>query len=115
MIIKKGNSVVLTIAVRDGNKELLDNLTSATSILFMVKQNKTDPDSSAIISKSVGNGITINDPSLGYVSIVLNPTDTDQNTGDYYMALQLEWGAELHYEIDLSDETFTINQDIIRG
>ena len=115
MNIKKGNSATLTVAVRDGNKELIDNLSSATAILFMVKTSKTDPDIDAIISKSVGAGVTVDDPSTGYVKIELLPTDTDQTINSYYMALQIEWGAASHYEIDLSDETFVITQDIIRG
>ena len=51
------------------------------SIYFTVKSNMNDPDASAIISKTITSHSA---PTDGTTLITLEPTDTDQDAGNYY-------------------------------
>ena len=115
-LIKQSNTSVQDIPVYDKDGALLTNLATTASIKFQVKKNKTD--ASTKIAKTKGAGIEVNTPSAGYLRITLTSTDTAIDVGDYYMALELQWGSSEIYEviIEIDDEKtdrFRIQQDII--
>jgi hypothetical protein len=121
MKIKAANSINLLFTVQDTNGSLISNLAEATAIKFMVKVNETDADTAAKISKSLGNGVTVNEPATGNIRVALTALNTTLLAGIYYMALQIEWGAVVQEVViketfDMVVETNTINivQDIIR-
>lgn len=124
LVITKQNSVTLNALVTsDGVKLTQAQLDAATSIEFMVKVNKTDADVDAVISKSVGSGITTLpdgaaiDPNL---EIVLTRTDTDIAAATYFVGLQVIFspttGQEAVLKIDsLQFQQLQITQDVIRS
>ena len=120
MRIKKENSSTINITVNDGDGDLVTNLATADDVKFMVKKKKTDTNANAVISKNIGNGVTINDPSVGIVKVTLTSTDTNIDIGFYFMALQIEYSATDIQEINLekddcATDILEIYQDIIRG
>lgn len=117
MIVKKGNTVKLVFTIKDSNGDSVTNLATAVKVKFMVKINKTDLDSSAVISKSLGAGITVDDPTIGDISIILTDTDTNIAVDCYFFALQIEYASAI-YELDSKEDDqvtskFQIIQDII--
>lgn len=117
MIVKKGNTIKLIFAIKDSNGDPVTNLATAVKVKFMVKVNKTDLDSAAVISKSLVDGITVDDPATGDISVILTNSDTDISVGCYFFALQIEYASAI-YELDSKEDDqitskFQIIQDII--
>lgn len=114
--VKKGNTSIQDIPIyqRDGTT-LETNLATAARIEFNVCKSKKG---AAIISKTVGSGITVNTPNTGYVRVKLLPSDTSIEPGDYWMGLEVNWGADDNYECrlkvnDVETELFEIEQDVV--
>lgn len=119
MNLKKGNTKTFIFKIKDSDEYLLTHLSEAIAIKFMVKKNKDDLDVNAIISKNLTNGISINVPSTGYITVVVNSTDANVDTGKYWVGLQIEFSSTNKVEVDLKEnkqiiDTIDINQDIIR-
>ena len=120
--IKKANSANLVFTILDNSDtpQVVQNLASASEILFMMKTNKTDTDVSAVVSRSLTSlELTRNDPSVGDITVPLSITDTDQTIAKYFTALQIEFNG-VHHEVDLtvngsSIDQIEIIQDIIRS
>lgn len=112
MRLKKGNTTTLQITVTDADGNLVTNLSTATAVKFMMKKSNKDPDSEAVVSKSLADGITVDDPSTGIVSVALTSSDLDITPQPYYAALQLEFGATIN-EIDLTEDSEDIDQIVI--
>jgi len=113
-IIKKGNTVVQDIPIKDEDGNLVSNLAAATEIKFQIKALKTGV---ALVEKTVGSGIEVNTPSTGYLRLTLSATDTDQTPKIYYMGLQIRWGAEVREVIlkvgTTEVQNLEITQDIV--
>ena len=112
--VKKGNTVVQDISVKDKDGVLVSNLAAASNIKFQIKVLKTG---AALVEKSVGSGIEINTPSSGYLRLTLSAKDTNQIPDNYYIGLQITWGAEVR-EVILkvnSTEIYTVRiiQDVV--
>jgi len=116
MDVLLGNDVSIRILVKDQTRVALTTLATCTEIRFMVKTAKTDLDAAALISKVLVDGITVDIPSTGYVKVPLTAADTGAlAVGSYFMGLQLEWAGPVIQEVVMSDDTFNILQDTIRG
>jgi len=120
MRVKKENAITIKVLVKDSEGTIISDLATATFVKFMVKETKTTPNAEAIITKSIGDGLTIDDPSTGYIKVVLTSVDTNISIGYYVMAIQIEYSPTNIQEINLSEEgsttdAFEIYQDIIRG
>lgn len=121
MNLKIGNSVDLLFTAKDRDGNILQNLSAATTIKFMVKINETDADLDAKISKNLSSGVVVNTPDTGNIKVSLSSADTTLEAGIYFVALQIAWGTVIQ-ELTLKeteDEVTTINtvnfvQDIIR-
>ena len=74
-----GDDKTITVTVYD-NDDVVVDITGAT-ITWELSLNV---DSAALISKTVGSGITLSDPTNGVFTITLDPTDTDSLSGRYY-------------------------------
>jgi len=113
-IIKKGNTTVQDIPIRDEDGNLVSNLAAATEIKFQIKTLETG---SALVEKTAGSGIEVNTPSTGYLRLTLSATDTNQTPKTYYMGLQIKWGAEVREVIlkvdNVETEKLKIVQDIV--
>ena len=120
MRIKKGNTITLKITCKDSDGVLISDLATTTEVRFMLKNNKTDENASAVITKLKSLGeITVDDPTTGIVKFTLSATDTTQTPKNYYAALQLEYPTKTE-EINLKDsngdviDIIEIYQDITR-
>lgn len=112
--IKKGNTAVQDIPIRDADGALVANLAAATEIKFQIKVLETG---AALVERAVGTGIEIDTPSAGYLRLTLTAVNTDQAPKLYYMGLQIKWGAEIREVIlkidDIETEKLKIIQDIV--
>lgn len=70
----RGDSATFVLTLTDGDGDALD-LEDAT-IAFTAKREIFHDDEDAVISKSLGSGITVADPALGIAQLALSPTDT---------------------------------------
>lgn len=95
--VKKGKTSIQDIPIYDKYGVLVQNLADANTIRFQVK---TDVDvASPSISKSEGDGITVDAPASGYLQVKISPSDTASlEIGLYVMALEIDWGGDLEYE-----------------
>ena len=116
--VKKGNTAVQDILIRDKDDVTITNLATATGIKFQIKKNKTD--AVALVEKTDIVGIAVDTPMTGYLRITLLPVDTGTtlSVGDYFMALEITWSPTVIYEVnmeidDVKTESFRIRQDII--
>lgn len=118
--ITRGNKVVLKwLLTADG--ETLDNLASATKIIYAMKKSKTDdnvPAVNKIVLEQTYPGtedqIKRDDPAGGWVKVTLKPSDTDVDEDVYYHALQVEWAADDTLEFIYGDGQIRVKQDVIR-
>lgn len=122
LVLKKGNSITLDFLITSGGVRLTKSqLEGVDGIQFMVKEDPTDDDVNAIISKSILNGITIledadNAPNL---RIILLAADTDIDVGTYPVGLQINFSSTEVKEATLSTEDkcfdeISIAQDVVR-
>jgi hypothetical protein len=72
--IKKGNTAVQDIPIKDEDGILVTTFATATEIKFQIKLLETGV---ALIEKTVGAGIEINTPSTGYLRLTLSAIDTN--------------------------------------
>jgi hypothetical protein len=122
MQIKKGNQVIIDVAIKDADGELVTDLSTVLQIFYMIKAEATDPDNQALVSLSyTGGDIQIDTPDTGYVRITINPTDTVAvDAGEYYHGLQLNYSAtniqEIWFKTDqgFDSDRIKIVQDVIR-
>jgi len=119
MRLKLGNTVTLQFPVKDSTGNLIINLNTAVAVKFLIKINPTDTDLEAIISKTLGSGITVDDPSLGYIKVEIESNDfLNVSAGDYYFGLQVEFPSSKIYELDVIDNDCPSNlvsivQDVV--
>lgn len=121
MELKKGNYVKLVIGpIRDANKAIITNLATAASIRYLVKEEASDLDTAAVITKGLATGVTIDDPSQGCVSVVINAADTESlPLEEYYQGLQIEYSSTNIQEINIIENNQAINMltltpDVVR-
>lgn len=121
MNLRKGNYMKLVIGpILDYNKVVVTNLAGAPAVRFMLKKYQDDADIDAVLTKTLIIGITVNDPIIGCITIVINSADTELlPIQDYYIALQIEYSATNIQEVYIKEnkkviETISLVQDTIR-
>lgn len=112
--IKKGNTAVQDILIKDADGDTVDNLAAADEIKFQIKELETGV---ALVEKTVGAGIEVDTPSEGYLRLTLSAANTNLTPKNYKMGLQITWGAEVR-EVNIQadsveTERLTIIQDIV--
>lgn len=119
--MKIGNTFTFEVAIRDIDGNLNSTLATASAIRCMVKTAKDDADVSALISKTVGAGITADSPDTGYLSITFDGSDsTALSSGEKYISIQVEYATGVIEEIDIiynnqKTDIIKLNSDVIRG
>jgi len=107
--IYRGDTHTITVTVTNADGTAF-NLTGYTMKLT-VKTNKSDPDSSALLTKDA----TINSPAtLGKGTIALSATDTNKVAGDYWYDVQIKNANSSDVKTILLDQ-FNILQDITQS
>lgn len=94
--LNKGQTAKIESVVFTDDGLTTANLTSA-SIQFMVKKNPADPDSQAVLTKSVGSGVVITNPTAGICQTTITASDTNNLS---YLSLYFE------ILVKLSDGTY---------
>ncbi|HEV7282286.1 MAG TPA: hypothetical protein VGN57_18940 [Pirellulaceae bacterium] len=70
---------------------------------FMLKRHLLDSDEDAVVAKTLGSGITIEN---GMARVLLEPTDTAALQGSYFASLRLN--AEDGSVVDWKDEDYAV-------
>jgi len=109
MNIKRGNAFDFIFEVIDTGGNLVTDLATAIAVKFMVKKAISDSDLEAFISKTLGDGITIDLPATGYITVNLDSNDTNINAGAYYFALQIEYAVNEKKEVNIKEGDCIIN------
>lgn len=110
------DSATLVFPVKDTDGNLITNLATATAIKFMVKDSRDDLDIAALISKSLGSGVTANSPTVGYITVQLDATDTSAVVGIKYFGVQIEYSATNIKELFVKYNGQTTNQiEFVQG
>lgn len=110
-IVKKGNTAVQDVEIKDKDGNAVTNMADATDIDFQVKIAKEDETPK--IAKTKGDGITVlTGADLGKLRITLIPEDTEIDVKSYFMGLQIKWSAVLVYEVDLTIDG--VETDVLR-
>jgi len=119
--VKRGNTSIQDVAIKDSDGVLITTLAEADEIIFQVRKSFTSTP--ALIEKTLDDGIEINTPSTGYLRITLTPDDTDIEANVYCMALQIMWHpasgspsgtADLVYEVILKVDNEESNKFLVK-
>ena len=86
--IIRGDDVTIPVTFKDSDGDPI-NLTGST-VFFTVKNEKSDADDDAVISKSITSHTT---PASGITQVVLTNEDTDVDPGSYFWDLQIKDSA----------------------
>ena len=99
----------VTCVEADGTTEL--DLTGI-DLAFMVKRRRGDADDDALITATIGSGITVADPTDGTAVIELDDVDTDDlPVGLFHWELQ---ATDADGPITLASGRFRVTADLIR-
>lgn len=87
----RGDTFLIKLGLKEDGQPI--DITNST-LWFTVKDNVNDLDSQALIQKTTSDGITILNAQLGYISVRINPQDTDvldiKETKTFYWDLQYQ-------------------------
>ena len=106
-----GDDRVLEVSITDSANAAL-NITGATVTwaLSRAVADKVEPKGAAIVTKTVGSGITLTNPSGGVLQVAIAETDTDDLAGTYYHEMQLVLSGDTS---TVMYGTVTIKKDLI--
>ena len=103
--IKRGDSWSRTLYFQDGDGAPID--ITGWTVFFTVKAKIDDPDTSAIIAKTI---IIFDNPTAGEAGIALTSDNTDKPIGSYLWDLQIK--TNLGQITTVAEGILTITQDI---
>lgn len=115
-IVKKGNTSVQKILIKDKEGNVVITLGVAEYIKFQVKKTKLG---AAVIERTVaGGGIVVDPAANGFLTITLVPVNTLIEPMLYVMGLEVKWNDTNLYEVTMivngeESEEFEITQDIV--
>jgi len=101
MWIKSGNDANLPTLCKDKDNSIVTNLASANEIICQIKTSK---DANPTIEKKMTDSeILVDDPSTGYLKIIIDASDTVDLNGIFQIAVEIQWTGNKQ-EINLEDE-----------
>jgi nitrate reductase NapAB chaperone NapD len=109
----RGDTIKIVATLTEGDS--VQDLTDYDELYFTAKKTITDADDLAgTIQKTIGDGVTILDPESGRIEIVIEPSDTANNTDTvkYVCDIQGNIDSEIH---TFDDGTMTISVDVTRA
>jgi hypothetical protein len=116
----RGNKRTLQWHLTEDGEDL-DNIADATKITFAIKRTQTEDDTpgadKVILTWENGQPQTtfkLDTPESGWVTVDLTSDHMDISPGEYYIALQLEWGTSAKLEFTTAEGRVTVLQDTIR-
>jgi hypothetical protein len=81
-----GNDVTLRFTVTENDSGEALDLTGAQALIWALAKNA---NAQAIVTKTLGAGVTITDPANGVVEVVLTDDDLEPLRGTYYHEMRL--------------------------
>lgn len=89
----RGDTKIFTVNITSKETKLPTDLTGA-AIVFTVKKRREDPDIDAVISLSVGSGITVTDAAGGQFQVKIPAADTNVlEIRRYFYDIQIDLGS----------------------
>jgi hypothetical protein len=106
-----GDTRTLEITVKDEDSAVV-NISTATITWALSKQDSASvaPKGAAIVTKTVGDGVTITDGPNGRVDVAISAADTSALSGDYYHELEVTISSSVSTVLF---GTVTIKKDLI--
>lgn len=101
MWIKSGNDANLKALCKDADGNIITNLASASEIICQIKTEKNG--TAKIEKKKTDSEILVDDPSEGYLKIIIDASDTEDLADTYFIGVQIQWTGNKQ-EINLEDE-----------
>ena len=101
MWIKSGNDCNLPTLCKDKDKNIITNLADASEIICQIKKEKDDDP--IIEKKLTDSEILVDDPSEGYIKIIIDASDTEDLADTFFIGVQVQWTGNKQ-EINLEDE-----------
>tara|TARA_Y100000310_G_C20100381_1_gene542440 strand:- start:63 stop:410 length:348 start_codon:yes stop_codon:yes gene_type:complete len=83
--MRQGDDKKINVTIKDENGDVID----ITSFTATYKIATALVDGTVKVTKTVGSGITLTDPTSGVLQIVLVPADTSMLMGQHYHELEL--------------------------
>jgi hypothetical protein len=114
--LKVGNAVTLKVKVADKFDNIINDLSTAEEITFMIKTELNDDDTEAKIHKRKTEGeIIVDSPETGYLSIYIDSEDATVDYGFYYWMVEVKYSNIKKTEFPKKPEKVYFIQDGIRG
>ena len=88
----KDDTLIIETTVRNDDEEIVD-LTGAAA-QWLMKNEAEDPDGDALLTKTVGEGITIDQPTAGKLEIKIEEDEAD-TVGSFHHRLRV-WDNDGH-------------------
>lgn len=112
--LTRGDSRTLSITVLDSDGSAAD-LTGA-SIWWTAKRDINDADADAIISKTVGSGITVTNAAGGLATVTIAPDDwTDAEDSDKHYVWDLQVKSDTGTVTTVASGRIIITPDVTRA
>lgn len=110
--ITRGDDGILDVVVTDRDTGDPIDLTGA-ELTFMVKRDRRDDDDDAILTKTVGSGITVSAPATGVAVVAIDAADTDEETpaACWWELQSVDVTSKVH---TLAAGRFAITADLVR-
>lgn len=102
-----GDTKIIQVTVQDDTGAAVD-VSSPMVIIWQLSRKVTSP---ALITKSIGLGISVINGPLGQFQIMLAPADTAALKGDYYQEIEINDNGAISTVLS---GTVTINPDSIQ-
>src|SRR5688572_21453073 len=111
----RGDDEVLSVTVLEpgSTTDPLD-ITGIQSLRFTIKRKVTDADADALVALEVGDGITIDDPSIGAVTIEIDSALTNDLTNSFSGVWDLQLVDAVGRIQTIKKGTVVIDRDVTR-
>lgn len=106
LTVKRGDTRKIPVQLFDENEEAMP-LSQVSEVFFTLKRKKSDLDASALIAKSLGDGVEVVDAETGHVQVVIDPIDTTGITG---YARGLHWDIQV---VTQTGEVYTVAEGLM--
>jgi hypothetical protein len=111
----RGDAPSWRFLVTDEDHPLGTDLTGVLDVRFTAKRRSSDDDVDAVITKTVGSGVTITDPATsGYVEVALLPVDTNSETTTVTFVWDLQVTGAAGDPHTVASGTLRVDPDISR-
>ena len=115
IIVRRGDTKKIPVTAYD-TSGLPFNLAQVTGIKFTVKKKRSEPDSSALISKSLGSGIEVLNAANGTMMVTLNPADTSSMTSSLRgLVWDIQIVTSLGEVYTIADGLMNVERDVTRS